>query len=128
MRITHKDMLKKIILDHVLPIGIVVIGVLVGIFFMGKWGMLPFDFSQGDKVPRTVDTPEYKALDSAYQEQGRKVAYMMGRLDEQKEAYDRLEEQKNHTQIIYKNENKRIESNTANRNFDELRSIIQSRR
>lgn len=95
-------MLKKIILDHVLPIGIVVIGVLVGIFFMGKTGL----FSGGQVAPpteiRTVDTPEYKALDSAYQEQGRKVAYMMGKLAGMEEAYGDLEAKKKQEPVILK--------------------------
>lgn len=120
-------MLKKIILDYAIPAVAIGIIVVAGIFIAQELGVLRFDSAQRDNLPRTVDTPEYKALDSAYREQEKQVQYWYGYSKGLEEFYNTIENQKQQTIIKYKNEIKRIENNTADNNFDELRGIIRSR-
>jgi len=86
--------MKKIIWDIIVPAIIIMIFVVGGIFIAQKFDILNFGQGSASEEVRTVDTPEYKALDSAYREQEKKVSFWQGYVEGLEMYYDKLEEQK----------------------------------
>jgi len=121
-------MLKKIVLDWLLPAVAIGVVVVVGIFIAQKLGILGGGQAAPPTEMRTVDTPEYKAIDSTNKALEKRNMYLEMRDSLRSEVITRIEEQINNSKIKYKNETKRVENNTADVNFIELQSIISTRR
>lgn len=122
-------MVKKIVMDYLLPAVAIGLVVVAGIFVGEKLGILGGGLFGGSQdVPRTVDTPEYKRIDSTNKALEKRNMYLEMRDSLRSEVIARIDEQINNSKIKYKNETKRIENNTADINFMELQSIIHTRR
>lgn len=121
-------MLKKILLDYLLPALLISGFVIAGIYLLGN-NPLWSPFSKGDNENvRTVDTPEYKKVDSLLRAEREYRIYLDLRDSLRLEQINDMKELLKNRQIKYKNEINRIENNTTSTDFDELRGIIRSRR
>lgn len=121
-------MLKKILLDMILQAIVIALFMIAGVYLLGNnplWN--PFGKGDNENV-RTVDTPEYKKLDSLLRAEREYRIYLDLRDSLRLEQINDMKELLKNRQIKYKNEINRIDNNTANTDFDELRGIIRSRR
>lgn len=95
----------KILKEYVLPVTISVIILFALLWGIEKLGMIP-DFLRPntERVPvqRVQDTQEYRALDSAYNEQGRKLSFWQGYGEGLSEYFDKLQAQKLQEPVILK--------------------------
>lgn len=121
-------MVKKIILDYLIPAVAIGLIVVAGIFIAQKLGILGGGQAAPPTEVRTVDTPEYKKLDSANKELERRNMYLEIKDSMLTSEILAMDEVINKRQNKTNYETKRIENNTADNNFNELRGLIQSRR
>lgn len=113
--------------DIAITLGIIILVVLIAMFAINKIDFLKNIFGIQAQEIKVEDTPEYKAIqkDRDRIREERNILIVKDSL--QGFWIDKLLSEDKRNKIIYLNENKRIEKNTANTNFTELKQIIRSR-
>lgn len=117
--------MKNFIKETLLPVALIAVIILGGMWFMGKTGLL--NMGTTVEAVRVSDSEEYKRLDKHADSLEKANLWLTFRDSLHTNWLKEMDEVIRKKQIKLNYEYKRIEGNSADNNFSELKSIIRSR-